>query len=203
MNEEQLAALVDAAVAEAVSKTRDALKAEFDATTTALKKNRDEILAEKKALEAKGPKTGKSLMDMTVEEFKAHITKGKNDDTARSTKPDAMPAGVPAREQDGTIVIPSNVSPSEYRRLRELAEKEGVRFRVPYHGEERMARQRTAPMVHDFEARGRRYVSTQMIDELGGPIRARQKLGSDVIVFKSLEDLNDDALAAHNAARVT
>ena len=58
MDEQQLSALINAAVQEAVQRTTAELSAQFETATAGLRKNRDELLAEKKGGTGRAPERG-------------------------------------------------------------------------------------------------------------------------------------------------
>jgi hypothetical protein len=190
-------ALIDAAV----TKTREEMKAIFEEATVGLRNNRDTILAEKRALEGKGP--AGSRIDALLAEIHTRAdamldaNKGPQpgDKFIESQKPNQP--NLSNRDPDGTFVIPANSTAEEYQRIRQEAVDAGAKFRMPQRQVEPVDGDADNIKVHDFELHGSRYVSKKMVEDYGGPTTARAKLG-EFTVFKSLQNLHSAVLDEHN-----
>lgn len=163
------------------------VKAAEDAVA-AVVKNRDDILAEKKALQRKqNGETEAQRMMRLADNFLASQSTGTG-----HASPDLT--------ANGKVVIRKGVSTAEYQRLTALAKEKGAE--IVYIGDDdpSFAQQRRSGAItaHDFKHEGTRYVSADRVRELGGPIKARRELG-DYVTYRNLSDLPEGARAAHDA----
>lgn len=177
--------IVDAAVADAVQKTREELNGEFERlkglyedSTKGLKITKEKIKEEKERIRQNETERLLKLAD--------NFLKGQDkvfDQYGRPTDP---------------VLIRRDASHAEYVRLKEVARQRGVNYRVV----DTNANAPMQPVVtrHQFDFEEQTYVSKARIEELGGVIRARAHLPVGYIVFKSDADLTADAIEAAKAA---
>jgi len=201
MDEQQLSALINAAVQEAVQRTTAELSAQFETATAGLRKNRDELLAEKKTGEGKEPVTHENF-DEWLAGLDARIAKIKADGANLTGKP-AAPAVAQVREH--TITREQARSGQAYREAKEAAEKAGVPLRIT--DDQAPAQQqgkRSSPVkyVKDADA-GILYVNADMIQR-HGQARCREiaveQGASTMRAFRSADDLPNSVMQAHAQA---
>lgn len=194
MDEQQLSALINAAVQEAVQRTTAELSAQFETATAGLRKNRDELLAEKKTGEGKEPVTHDNF-DEWLAGLDARIAKMKGD-TARLTGKAEAPA---AAVREHTITREQARSGEAYREAKAAAEKAGVPLRIlDEHAPPQQRRSSPVRLVHD-EIGGILHANIELVEKHGQQ-RMRQlaaEKGASLRVFRSVEDLPDDAAAKH------
>jgi hypothetical protein len=194
MDEAQLSALINAAVREAVERTTAELTSQFETATAGLRKNRDELLAEKKTGEGKQPVTHDNF-DEWLAGLDQRIAKLKSDPVV--TGKNAQAPTSPVREH--TITRDQARSGQAYREAKAAAEKAGVPLRIL--DENASAEQRRSSpvkLVHD-EIGGVLHANIELVEKHGQQ-RMRQlaaEKGAQLRVFRSVEDLPDDAAAKH------
>ena len=196
MDEQQLSALINAAVQEAVQRTTAELSAQFETATAGLRKNRDELLAEKKTGQGKQPEqVTHENFDEWLAGLDARIAKMKGE-TARLTGKVEAPA---ATVREHTISRADARSGEAYRAAKAAAEKAGVPLRiVDDNAPPQQRRSSPVKLVHD-EIGGVLHANIELV-ERHGQQRMRQLAadkGASLRVFRSVEDLPDDAAAKH------
>lgn len=199
MDEQQLSALINAAVREAVERTARELTAKHEADTAGLRRNRDELLAEKK--DGEGKKPGQSPPD-NFDEWLAgvdeRLAKVREENARLLGKGNEPPTQSPVKEH--TITREDARSGQAYREAKAAAEKAGVPLRiVDAHAPARPER-RSSPvkLIHD-EIGGVMHANIALV-ETHGQQRMRQlaaEKGCRLSVFRSVEDLPDGAAAKH------
>lgn len=197
MDEQQLSALINAAVREAVERTTAELTAKFEADTAGLRKNRDDLLAAKKTGEGKTPApVTHDNFDEWLAGLDARIAKMKGEN-ARLTGQSAAPATPQVREH--TITREQARSGQAYREAKAAAEKAGVPLRiVDDNAPPQQRRSSPVKLVHD-EIGGVLHANIELV-ERHGQQRMRQlaaEKGASLRVFRSVEDLPDEAAAKH------
>jgi hypothetical protein len=199
MDEQQLSALINAAVREAVDRTTAELSAQFETATAGLRKNRDDLLAAKKTGEGKAPVTHDNF-DEWLAGLDARIAKIKSDGANLTGKPAAQPT---TQVREHTITREQARSGQAYREAKEAAEKAGVPLRIVDENAPSQER-RGSPVkyVKDADA-GVLYVNADMIRRYGQArcreIAAEQG-ASTMRAFRSVDDLPDGVAAAHAQA---
>ena len=197
MDEQQLSALINAAVREAVERTTAELTSQFETATAGLRKNRDELLAEKKTGEGKQPgQVTHDNFDEWLAGLDERIGKLKTENARLTGKVEA-PATSPVREH--TITREQARSGQAYREAKAAAEKAGVPLRIVDENAPPQER-RSSPvkLVHD-EIGGVLHANIALV-ERHGQQRMRQlaaEKGASLRVFRSVEDLPDEAAAKH------
>ncbi len=197
MDEQQLSALINAAVREAVERTTAELSAQFETATAGLRKNRDALLAEKKDGEGKQPAAvTHENFDEWLAGLDERMAKMKAE-TARLTGKVETPAVSPVREH--TISRADARSGEAYRAAKAAAEKAGVPLRiVDENAPPQQRRSSPVKLVHD-EIGGVLHANIELV-ERHGQQRMRQLAadkGASLRVFRSVEDLPDEAAAKH------
>jgi hypothetical protein len=196
MDEQQLSALISAAVREAVERTTAELSTQFETATAGLKKNRDDLLAEKKGGDGKTPVTHDNF-DEWLAGLDARIAKIKADGANLTGKP------ATAQVREHTITREQARSGQAYREAKEAAEKAGVPLRIlDENAPSQQRRGSPVKYVKDADA-GVLYVNADMIRRYGQArcreIAAEQG-ASSMRAFRSVDDLPDGAAAAHAQA---
>lgn len=140
--DEQITALIDAAVTKAVEDTTVKLNAKFEEANKGLLANRDALLAEKKALEKKAKAENEKYKDMSFEEAKAlpGDEYKKFLDAKYPTNHDSPEMKGAARllnarsdadiGKSSEVVIRKGCSHSEYKDAKAKAKKLGVPLRI-------------------------------------------------------------------------
>ncbi len=197
MDEQQLSALINAAVREAVERTTAELTAKFEADTAGLRKNRDDLLAAKKTGEGKTPApVTHDNFDEWLAGLDGRIAKMKGE-TARLTGQSTAPVTSQAREH--TITREQARSGQAYREAKAAAEKAGVPLRiVDDNAPPQQRRSSPVKLVHD-EIGGILHANIELVEKHGQQ-RMRQlaaEKGASLRVFRSVEDLPDEAAAKH------
>lgn len=198
MDEKQLAALIDAAVREAVDRTTQQLTAKFETDTAGLRKNRDDLLAEKKGGEGK---------QRSWEEVIADFDKHHAESTERVRKLIEQGDRLMGKssQQVAPAVTEHTISREDarygerYREAKEAAEKAGVPLRIVDENAPPQER-RSSPvkLVHD-EIGGVLHANIELVEKHGQQ-RMRQLAadkGAQLRVFRDVSDLPDDAAAKH------
>lgn len=181
-------AAVEAAMAPVVQAANEAV--------SGLKKSRDTILAEKKALQDADRKRKADADTAQALRVADKFLKGDTD---------SIPEGVLRMDDKNLYVARSKVlDPQEYRRLRTVAAEQKRNLQIL---DDMSARTSVAdaPVIHRFSHKGTEYVSAAYIEqELGGPNGyARLKEQNPNVKFHAFRDLNGvspDVRAAHDAA---
>lgn len=193
LSEQQLSALIDAAVREAVERTTLELTAKHEAVTEGLRRNRDQLLAEKKGGEGK---KASDDFDQWLAGVDERIAKLKAENARLTGKGDALTVS-PAQEH--TITREEARSGQAYREAKAAAEKAGVPLRiVDENAPPQQRRSSPVKLVHD-EIGGVLHANIELV-ERHGQQRMRQlaaEKGASLRVFRSVEDLPDDAAAKH------
>ena len=175
------------------------MSAQFDTATAGLRKNRDELLAEKKTGEGKEPVTHENF-DEWLAGLDARIAKIKADGANLTGKPAAQPT---TQVREHTITREQARSGQAYREAKEAAEKAGVPLRIVDENTPSQDR-RGSPVkyVKDADA-GVLYVNADMIRRYGQArcreIAAEQG-ASSMRAFRSVDDLPNGVAAAHAQA---
>jgi len=197
MDEQQLSALINAAVREAVERTTAELTSQFQTATAGLRKNRDELLAEKKNDEGKQPvQSPPDNFDEWLAGLDERIGKVK-EENARLLGKSAEPVQSPVREH--TITREQARSGEAYREAKAAAEKAGVPLRIlDANAPPQERRSSPVKLVHD-EIGGVLHANIALVEKHGQQ-RMRQlaaEKGATLRVFRSVEDLPTDAAAKH------
>ena len=192
MDEQQLSALINAAVREAVERTTAELTSQFETATAGLRKNRDELLAEKKTSEGKQPEpVTHDNFDEWLAGLDARMAKAR-EVNARLLGQSSPEAFVP-KQTEVTITREAARSGSAYRAAKAEAEAKGLPLRIV---DEHRSAPGPAPTsrvkyVEDSASRTI-YANKDVLREAGGLQRLKdtaQRDGKRVIVFRSLDDL--------------
>lgn len=197
MDEQQLSALINAAVREAVERTTAELTAKFEADTAGLRKNRDELLAEKKSGESKeAAPVAHENFDEWLAGLDARMAKAKEVNARLLGKVD-VPVTPSVREH--TITREQARSGQAYREAKAAAEKAGVPLRiVDQHAPPQQRRSSPVKLIHD-EIGGVLHANVRLVEKLGQQ-RMRQLAadkGASLRVFRDVGDLPDEAAAQH------
>lgn len=197
--EQQLSAMIDAAVREAVERTTRELTAKHEAETEGLRRKRDELLN----------KVADKPWQSTLDEADAAIARAdealrkarEQEQRWSSKKDDANPFVAP---REVTLSREAARSGEAYREAKAAAEKAGVPLRIlDDHGPAQTGK-RSSPVkyVKDADA-GVLYVNADMIQRYGQArcreIAAEQG-ASTVRAFRSIEDLPKPMQQAHAQA---
>lgn len=199
LTEQQLSALIDAAVREAVARTTSELTAKHEAVTEGLRRNRDQLLAEKKDHEGKKVSDDFDQWLAGVDERLAKVREenarllGKNDEVNPFTAP-----------REVTLSREAARSGQAYREAKAEAEKLGIPLRIVDENAPAQPGKRSSPVkyVKDADA-GVLYVNADMIQR-HGQARCREiaaeQGASTVRAFRSIEDLPKPMQQAHAQA---
>jgi hypothetical protein len=197
MDEQQLSALINAAVQEAVQRTTAELTSQFETATAGLRKNRDELLAEKKTGE------GKQQAPVTHDNFDEWLAgldqrigklKAEND---RLTGKVETPAVSPVREH--TISRADARSGEAYRAAKAAAEKAGVPLRiVDDNAPSQQRRSSPVGLLHD-EVAGVLHANVRLVEKHGQQrMRAlAAEKGATLRAFRDVSELPDEMAAKH------
>ena len=192
MDEQQLSALINAAVREAVDRTTAELSAQFETATAGLRKNRDDLLAEKKGGDGKTPVTHDNF-DEWLAGLDARIAKIKSDGAHLTGKP----ATTQVREH--TITREQARSGQAYREAKEAAEKAGVPLRIVDENAPSQER-RGSPvgLIHD-EVAGVLHANVRLVEKHGQQrMRAlAAEKGATLRAFRDPSELPDQMAARH------
>lgn len=194
IDEQQLSALINAAVREAVERTTAELSAKFEADTAGLRRNRDELLAEKKTGE--GRQVTHENFDEWLAGLDERMAKMKAE-TARLTGQSTAHATPPVREH--TITREQARSGQAYREAKAAAEKAGVPLRiVDEHAPAQDRRSSPVGLIHD-EVAGVLHANVRLVEKHGQQrMRAlAAEKGATLRAFRDVNDLPDDAAAKH------
>jgi len=198
MDEQQLSALINAAVQEAVQRTTAELSAQFETATAGLRKNRDELLAEKKGGD------GKSALDNFDEWLAgvdARLAKSRQQHERLLGK--TPPADIAPKQTEVLLNRAEAREGSKYRAAKAEAEAKGIPLRIVDENAPSQDR-RGSPVkyVKDADA-GVLYVNADMIRRYG-QARCREiaseQGASTMRAFRSVDDLPDGVAAAHAQA---
>lgn len=187
MDEKQLSDLIDAAVREAVERTTRELAAKHEADTEGLRRKRDELLDK---VAKKDPKPTDDF-DAWLAGVDRRIAAMKG----QATGPSAAPS--PVREH--TITREQARSGQAYREAKEAAEKAGVPLRiVDENAAPQQRRGSPVKLVHD-EIGGVLHANIELVEKHGQQrMRAlAAEKGAQLRVFRSVDDLPDEAAAKH------
>lgn len=194
LTEQQLSALIDAAVREAVARTTSELTAKHEAVTEGLRRNRDQLLAEKKTDEGKKASDNFDEWLAGVDERLAKVREENARLLGKSSEPPATSA-----VKEHTITRAEARSGQTYREAKAAAEKAGVPLRiVDENAPSQQRRSSPVKLVHD-EIGGVLHANIALV-ERHGQQRMRQlaaEKGATLRVFRSVEDLPDEAAAKH------
>jgi hypothetical protein len=200
LDQQQLSALIDAAVREAVERTARELTAKHEAITEGLRRNRDELLAERKNGEGK---KASDNFDEWLEGIDQRLAKLRDENARLLGKGSEAPAKSPVTEH--TISREEARSGERYREAKAAAEKAGVPLRITDDNAPPQER-RSSPVkyVKDADA-GVLYVNADMIRRYGQArcreIAAEQG-ASTMRAFRHADDLPDSVMQAHAQAMV-
>lgn len=197
MDEQQLSALINAAVQEAVQRTTAELSAQFETATAGLRKNRDELLAEKKGGEGKQPApVTHDNFDEWLAGLDERMAKMKAE-TARLTGKVETPAVSPVREH--TISRADARSGEAYRAAKAAAEKAGVPLRiVDDNAPPQQRRSSPVGLLHD-EVAGVLHANVRLVEKHGQQrMRAlAAEKGATLRAFRDVSELPDEMAAKH------
>jgi len=220
--EAQLEAIVRAAVEKAVADTTERLTAEFDQQTRGLKNNRDTILREKRELESKRTHDRNGVpfdSGYTQEDEDRQLAWEAEREREKAAQNKAGPAAQPDirhGQQDVFISRTAARDAIKYREARQAAEARGVELRVVDDSEtggvdratgldlraERPQRIRVSSLRQfDDPVQRVRYLRKDQVGQ--SPVRHRmaaEKDGLKLMIFSSLDDLPENALAAYSEA---
>lgn len=193
MDEQQLSALINAAVREAVERTTQQLTAKFETDTAGLRKNRDDLLAEKKSDE------GKSALE-NFDEWLAGTQERlrlSNEKADRLLGKIAQPAAM--KQTEVTLTREEARSGSAYRAAKAEAEAKGLPLRIV---DERASAPVGSSRVKYLDDSASRtvYANKEVVREAGGLQRLKETAerdGKRVVVFRSVDDLPDHMQRAH------
>ena len=197
MDEQQLSALINAAVQEAVQRTTAELSAKFETATAGLRKNRDELLAEKKSGEGKTPeKVTHDNFDEWLAGLDQRIAKLK-DENDRLTGQPSSTAQPTVRAHTISREDARNVQ--AYREAKDRAKAAGVELEiVDTNAPPQQRRSSPVKLVHD-EIGGVLHANIELVEKHGQQrMRAlAAEKGAQLRVFRDVSDLPDDAAAKH------
>jgi hypothetical protein len=196
LDQQQLSALIDAAVREAVERTTRDLTAKHEAITEGLRRNRDQLLAEKKDGE------GKNASD-NFDEWLA----GVDERLARVKAESARLAG--RSEEANPFIAPREVTLDRaaarngqaYREAKVEAERLGVPLRiVDTQAPAQQQGRRSSPvgLIHD-EVGGVLHANIRLVEKHGQQ-RMRQlaaEKGASLRAFRDVSELPDEIAARH------
>lgn len=199
MTEQQLSAMIDAAVREAVERTARELTAKHEAETEGLRRKRDELLTEK----AQGKKPWQDSLDAAdamLARSEETLRKAREQEQRWSGKSNA--SSITSSNQL-TITREEARDGSKYREAKAAAEKAGVPLRIVDEQAPAQAGRRSSPVkyVSDADA-GVLYANVELV-ERHGQTRMRQlaaEKGATLRVFRSVDDLPQPMQQAHAQA---
>jgi PAS domain-containing protein len=200
MTEQQMSAMIDAAVREAVDRTTRELTSKFEAETAGLRRNRDDLLAEKKTGEGKKP--WQALLD-DADAMNARIDetlRKAREENARWASKRSDPNLPSALQRSGEVTISRDDARNgaKYREAKEAAERAGVPLRIL---DDAPVEQRTASPVkflHD-ETAGVLFANRELVAQVGLP-RLNELAASKqarLNVFRSEDDLPANMAKRH------
>lgn len=196
LDQQQLSALIDAAVREAVERTTAELNAKHEAVTEGLRRNRDQLLAEKKDGAGKKPSDN---FDQWLAGVDERIAKLKAENERLIGKPnDANPFVAP---KEVTLDRAAARSGQAYREAKAEAERLGVPLRiVDTNAPAQQPGRRSSPvgLIHD-EVGGILHANIRLV-ERHGQQRMRQlaaEKGASLRAFRDVSELPDEIAARH------
>ena len=196
--------IVDDAVAAAVNETREHVKTLFEETNSGLVKKRDELLNERKqgADRIKELKAENERLKTAAQADRLYDKFKKGELPGQTPSPHALPDGA-IRATENEMFVPRDLvrDPAQYRRLKEAAEERKLTMRIVDQAGS-FDPNITSPAVHEFEHKGTVFMSSERIEEIGGP-NGYQRLRAEnptkrYHAFKTLDQLSDEARAAHD-----
>jgi hypothetical protein len=197
ITEQQLSAMIDAAVREAVERTAQQLTAKFESDTAGLRRNRDDLLSAKKTAEGKTPApVTHNNFDEWLASLDERIGKLKVESARLTGTVEAQPAS-PVREH--TITREQARNGPAYREAKAVAEKAGVPLRIVDENAPPKGR-RSSPvgMIHD-EVGGVLHANIRLVEKYGQQ-RMRQlaaEKGASLRAFRDANELPDEIAARH------
>lgn len=202
LNEQQLSALINAAVREAVERTTAELSAQFETATAGLRKNRDELLAEKKTSEGKTPApVTHENFDEWLAGLDARIAKAREVNARLLGKVDAPPAP-PVRAH--TISRAEARDFQKYQAAKAAAKAAGVELEIVDTNRAAPGPAATSRVKFLEDAPSRTvYANKEVVREAGGLQRLKETAARDgkrVVVFRSVDDLPSHLHRAHAEA---
>lgn len=200
MDEKQLAALIEAAVREAVDRTTQQLTAKFEADTAGLRKNRDQLLAEKKDGEGKQ----KSWQEVMADFDKQHAESAERvrkliEQSDRLTGKSSQPDPFVPKQTEVTITRAEARSGEAYRAAKAAAEAKGIPLRIVDENAPAPVGASRVKYVEDAASRTL-YANQDVLREAGGHQRLKQMAARDgkrVVVFKTVDQLPEHMRRAH------
>lgn len=195
MDEKQLAALIDAAVKEAVERTTRELNARHEADTDGLRRKRDELLDKVAKKDGKEPSATENF-DEWLAALDARIAKMKGD-TAGLTGQPSSTAQPTVRAH--TISREDARNALAYREAKERAKAAGVELEiVDTSAPAQQRRSSPVKLIHD-EISGCLHANIELVEKHGQQrMRAlAAEKGAQLRVFRDVSDLPDDAAAKH------
>jgi hypothetical protein len=203
LDQQQLSALIDAAVREAVERTTQQLTAKFETDTAGLRRNRDDLLAAKKDGEGKKPGEAPDNFDEWLAGLDERLAKVKAESARLAGKGEEANPFIAPREV--TLSREAARSGAAYREAKAEAERLGVPLRiVDANAPAQQQGKRSSPVkfVKDSDA-GVLYVNADMIQRHGQE-RCRQiaaeQGATKMMAFRSIEDLPQPMQQAHAQA---
>lgn len=200
--EQQLSAMIDAAVREAVERTTRELTAKHEAETDGLRRKRDELLnkvAEKKDGEGRKPwQDSLDAADAMLARSEETLRKAREQEQRWSGKSREAPTSAVG---DHTILRSEARDGSKYQEAKAAAEAAGVRLLIV---DEHRRAPGPAPtsrvkFVEDTASRTL-YANKEVVREAGGLHRLKETAerdGKRVIVFRAVDDLPSHLHRAH------
>jgi hypothetical protein len=192
LDQAQLSALIDAAVREAVERTTRELNARHEADTDGLRRKRDELL------DKVAKKDGDGKQPSATDDFDAWLAGVDRRIAAMKGQPTGQPA-TQSSVREHTITREQARSGQAYREAKEAAEKAGVPLRiVDEHAAPQQRRGSPVKLVHD-EIGGILHANIELVEKHGQQrMRAlAAEKGASLRVFRSVDDLPDEAAAKH------
>ena len=199
MTEEQLSAMIDAAVREAVERTASELTAKHEAETEGLRRKRDELLNKAAEGEGKSFQTILDEADAVLARSAETLRKSREQEDRWSGKKQEL-SGVSA-QHEVTITRDEARSGSAYRSAKAAAEAKGLPLRIVDESRSAPAPAATSRVKFVEDPASRTvYANKEVVREAGGLQRLKEtaeREGKRVVVFRSVSDLPSHLHRAH------
>lgn len=198
MDEQQLSALINAAVREAVERTTQQLTAKFEADTAGLRKNRDDLLAAKKTSEGKEPSpVTHENFDEWLAGLDARMAKAKEVNARLLGKVDA-PSTPPVRAH--TILRAEARDFQKYQAAKAAAKAAGVELEIVDANAAAPVKASPVRFIHDAQG-GILHANKRLIETIPGGLPRLRQLAAEknahLRLFKTVDELPDEAAAQH------
>ncbi|WP_439545004.1 hypothetical protein [Sandarakinorhabdus sp.] len=184
--EQQLSAMIEAAVREAVDRTTRELTAKFEDTTAGLKKNRDELLTEKKR------KPWQDVLD------EADAWMARSDENLAKHRA-FMAGGTKEPAPSGHVISREDArDPQRYRAAKEAAARAGKPLVIAGDGAAQQFTTSPVKFLHD-EISGTLFANRALVDRVG-PVRLKAyaaERSARLVVFKTIDDLPPEMRRRH------